>query len=188
LPRILKEMCFEVRIGSSFLNLLQAAQQRAAIAWSHHHQPKTCLPDSKRWLPHQVGWKILSPLTAFTHHYFPPLHQSYSRKQQVWLPVRQRIEFNTALLAYKCVYGLAPSYLAAFCQVSSDHPGRSRLPSADLYQLHVPRIRRNLGDGIFSVNGPVVWNSLPVNLWAPDMLLDTFKRQLKTVLFKSVYW
>ena len=34
LPRILKEMCFEVRIGSSFLNLLQAAQQRAAIARS----------------------------------------------------------------------------------------------------------------------------------------------------------
>jgi len=29
LPRILKEMCFEVRIGNSFLNLPQAAQQRA---------------------------------------------------------------------------------------------------------------------------------------------------------------
>jgi len=28
----LKEMCFEVRIGNSFLNLPQAAQQRAAIA------------------------------------------------------------------------------------------------------------------------------------------------------------
>ena len=34
LPRILKEMCFEVRIGNSFLNLPQAAQQRAAIVWS----------------------------------------------------------------------------------------------------------------------------------------------------------
>ena len=34
LPRVLKEMCFKVRIGNSFLNLPQAAQQRAAIAWS----------------------------------------------------------------------------------------------------------------------------------------------------------
>ena len=34
LPRVLKEMCFEVRIGNSFLNLPQAAQQRAAIARS----------------------------------------------------------------------------------------------------------------------------------------------------------
>ena len=31
-----------------------------------------------------------------------------------------------------CVHGLAPSYLAAFCQATSDQPGRSRLRSADL--------------------------------------------------------
>jgi len=39
------------------------------------------------------------------------------------------------MLVYKCVRGVAPPYLAAFCHVSSDHPGCSRLPSANLYQL-----------------------------------------------------
>jgi len=79
------------------------------------------------------------------------------------------------MLVYKCVHGLAPSYLVAFCQATSDHPGRSSLRSANLYQLHVPRTRTNLGDGIFSVNGPVVWNSLSGDLRTPDILLNVFK-------------
>ena len=29
-----------------------------------------------------------------------------------WLPVRYRIEFKIAALTYRCIYGLAPSYLA----------------------------------------------------------------------------
>ena len=96
-----------------------------------------------------------------------------------WLPVRQRIEFKIALLFYKYVHVLAPLYLAAFCQALPDEPGRSRLRSADLYQLHVPPTRTNLGDRSFSVNGPVLWNILPVDLWTPDMLLDTFNGNSK---------
>ena len=84
------------------------------------------------------------------------------------------------------VYGLASPYLAAFCHSSSDQPGPSSLRSADLYQLHILHTRTNLGDWSFSVNGPVVWNSLPVDLRTSDILLGTFIRQLKTFLFKTV--
>ena len=67
-----------------------------------------------------------------------------------WLPVRQTIEFkDSSACLEKCVHGLAPPYLAAFCQASSDQPGRSRHRSADLHQLYVPSIRTNLGDGAF---------------------------------------
>jgi len=32
-----------------------------------------------------------------------------------WLPVRQRVTFKTAVLAWKCLYGEAPCYLAELC-------------------------------------------------------------------------
>jgi len=66
-------------------------------------------------------------------------------------------------------------------------PGRSRLRSADLYQMSVPRTRTNYGDRSFSVNGPAVWNSLPVDLRAPEISTDIFKNQLKVFLFTTVY-
>jgi len=66
--------------------------------------------------------------------------------------------------------------------------GRSRFRSVDLYQMYVPRTRTNYGDHSFSVNGPAVWNSLPVDLRAPDISIDIFKHQLKAFLFTTVYW
>ena len=65
---------------------------------------------------------------------------------------------------------------------SVDQPGHSRLRSADLYQLHVPCTKTNLGDRSFSVNGPVVWNSLQVDLRTPDNLLDAFTWQCQNAL------
>ena len=67
------------------------------------------------------------------------------------------------------------------------HEKRSRLRSADLYQMYVPRTRTNYGDRSFSVNGPAAWNSLPVDLRAPDISIDSFKNQLKSFLFTTIY-
>ena len=44
-----------------------------------------------------------------------------------WLPVRQRIIFKIATLMYRCLNGLAPSYLAAECTVVSAIPGWRQL-------------------------------------------------------------
>jgi len=38
--------------------------------------------------------------------------------------------------------------------------------------MYVPRTRTNYGDRSFSVNGPAVWNSLPVDLRALDISID----------------
>ena len=78
-----------------------------------------------------------------------------------WLPVRQQITCKTALLMYKCIHSLAPSYLVACCQTMSHCAGRSNLRSANLQQLQVPRTKTCYGDRSFLVNGPAVWNSLP---------------------------
>ena len=58
-----------------------------------------------------------------------------------WLPVRQRIIFKIVTLMYRCLNGLAPSYLAADCIVVSVMPGRRQLRSATSGQLYIPKTR-----------------------------------------------
>jgi len=38
-----------------------------------------------------------------------------------WLPVRQRIKYKLAMTVYKCLHGLAPTYLADDCLAISAH-------------------------------------------------------------------
>jgi len=144
----------------------------------------------------------------------------------IWLLVRQRITFRTAVLVYKCLYGMAPQYLQKHCEPTSTvasrrlrsaHSGRltvprtrtnysdrsfavqgprvqkhceptstvasRRLRSAHSSRLTVPRTRTNYSDRSFAVQGPRVWNSLPAELRAPDIMLATFITRLKTFLF-----
>jgi len=100
-----------------------------------------------------------------------------------WLPIRQRITFKTAVLAYKCQHGMAPQYLQTYCQPMSARSGRRHLRSAQTGQLCVPRTRTKFGDRSFAVQGPRVWNSLPAELRDPDIAMDTFRNRLKTFLF-----
>jgi len=43
----------------------------------------------------------------------------------------------------------------------------------------------NYGDRSFSVNGPVIWNSLSHDLWSTDISLSTFRKRLEAFLFDS---
>jgi hypothetical protein len=103
-----------------------------------------------------------------------------------WLPVRQRVTFKIALLVYKCLHGLAPSYLAEFCQPVSGIAGRQRLRSAVSGTLFVPRTRTVFGARSFAVQGPAVWNGLPADLRSPDLSTAIFTDRLKTHLFNCV--
>ena len=72
-------------------------------------------------------------------HITPVLHQLH------WLPVRQRITFKLAMIIFKCLRGLAPSYLADACIPVSSVVGRWQLRSADSGTLVVPRTRTTIG-------------------------------------------
>ena len=89
------------------------------------------------------------------------------------------VETGITRIKYKCIHGLAPSYLSASCQLTSDCAGRFNLRSANLHQLQVQQTRTCYGDPSFFVNDPAVWNSLPVDLRPPDSSLDIFKDKLK---------
>ena len=72
------------------------------------------------------------------------------------------------------------------CTLTADGTGCQRLHSATQRKLVVPRYQLNsFGRQRFSVAGPSTWNLLPDSLRDPELSLDTFKRQLKT-LFREI--
>ena len=109
-------------------------------------------------------------------------HMSLILRDLHWLPMRQRIVFKTAVLAYKYQHGMAPEYRQVYCQPISTVACR-RLRSADSGRLAVPRTRTRYGDCSFAAQGPRSWNSLPAELRTTDVGLETFRRKLKTLLF-----
>ena len=88
---------------------------------------------------------------------------------------------------YKEVVECQVLHARLFIDPVSDLAARQRLRSASRHQLVVPRFRRSTyGRWAFSVAGPSVWNSLPVEFREPDISIGSFRRSLKTWLF-SVY-
>ena len=108
-------------------------------------------------------------------HITPVLRDLY------WLPVRQRIKYKLAMTVYKCLHGLAPTYLVDDCHAISAIAGKRHLRSADTETLFVPRTTTTLGMRSFSVAGPRIWNSLPAALRTATLSPLTFA--LKSHLF-----
>jgi len=104
-----------------------------------------------------------------------------------WLPTVRRTEFKLAVLAFRCLHGLAPPYLSAELHRVSDLESRQRLRSASTAALTIPRVRlTTVGDRAFPAAASRVWNSLPPRVHSSTSLA-VFKRQLKTHLFSLCY-
>jgi len=97
-----------------------------------------------------------------------------------WLTVSQRVVFKTALMVWKCVYGVAPAYLGDLCVPATAISGRQHLRSAATGTLLVPHTRTATGQRCFAVNGPATRNRLPPALRSLDLSESTFKRALKS--------
>lgn len=105
-------------------------------------------------------------------------------KELHWLPVAVRIEFKILVLVFKAYQGIAPLYISDM--ITKHEPTRS-LRSSFKRLLVVPRYNlKTYGRRAFSVNGPILWNSLPDNIRETESL-STFKKQIKTFLFKRSF-
>jgi len=113
-------------------------------------------------------------------------HITPALRQLHWLPVRQRIQYKLASLAFRALSGLAPDYLAGDCQLVADS-GRRSLRSAERRVCTVPRQNSTFGDRSFAAAGPRAWNELPFSLRDTGLLLTTFNAHLKTYLFSTVF-
>jgi len=91
--------------------------------------------------------------------------------------------YKLSLLAYRCLHGLAPAYLADVLHPVTDLPGRRRLRSASSLAVAVPSTRlRTVGDRAFPAAASRTWNSLPPEVMS-STTLSTFKPKPKTYLF-----
>ena len=78
------------------------------------------------------------------------------------LKVLERIRFRLCVLAYRCLHGMAPSYLAGSRHLTSEIDTHRRLRSADTATLVVLSTNHcTLGDRGFPVASARAWNSLP---------------------------
>ena len=103
-----------------------------------------------------------------------------------WLDILERVRFKLCVLAHQCIHGLAPSYLSKYWIPVSSITGRSHLRSAASGDLFIPATNTvTIGPRAFAVACPAAWNSLPTELHDKSLSLMTFRKKLKTYLFKT---
>ena len=99
-----------------------------------------------------------------------------------WLPVAQRCAFKIALLTFKAINGMAPSYL---CELIHYRASRDLRSLQDVL-LHVPKSTSCSGSRAFVVSAPTLWNSLPDGIRSCTSF-SSFKSKLKTYLFTVAF-
>ena len=100
-----------------------------------------------------------------------------------WLPINKRISYKILTMVQNALHSpVAPGYLRE--QVIVYRPARPLRSATNHWTLVIPRSRQKHGDSSFSVAGPKLWNTLPVELRVPQTSV-VFKKKLKTFLFRS---
>ncbi len=96
------------------------------------------------------------------------------------LPVSVRIEYKILLTVFKCLHGLAPSYLSELLSVRRCSYNTT---AAAKNLLVIPMTHRKIfADRSLSVAGPKQWNVLPDHLRECNCL-TVFKRTLKLACY-----
>ena len=102
-----------------------------------------------------------------------PDHVTPLLKELHWLPVKYRIQYKLATLAFGHFDGTLPPYLSS--SLCTCQPSRS-LRSSTERLLKIPRTNlKTFGELSFGYNAPTVWNSLPADLRASPSLPPNFQ-------------
>jgi hypothetical protein len=118
---------------------------------------------------------------ARKHDHIKPLMQKLH-----WLPISSRIKHKTSNLCFNSFTDPHfPVYLSEILVPYT--PSRQLRSSSDSRTLSIPRTRtKTIGDRSFSFYAPTFWNQLPSNIRHCETS-SSFKKSLKTHLFKSAY-
>ena len=103
-----------------------------------------------------------------------------------WLPIQKRVLFKILILTYQAYHKTAPQYL---CDLIMPYSNALNLRSDNMLLIAPchPRAKlKSYGERSFQYAAPTKWNKLPL-LIRESPLLDIFKTQLKTFLFKSIF-
>jgi len=88
---------------------------------------------------------------------------------------------------HKALIGQAPDYITNMLTLVTNIPSRSSLHASSNGDLFQPRTERRIGDRVLSVAAPRAWNRLPTELKLMRSSTATFRRYLKSFLFRTAY-
>ena len=101
-------------------------------------------------------------------------------QQLHWVPIRFRIRSKIAQLVFKCLHGLAPTYLSEMIHPKRPRTGLRSAQTSEANLLEIPfNKNKTFFDRSFAVSGPTIWNSLPGHIRSCSSL-DSLKAELKT--------
>ena len=103
-----------------------------------------------------------------------------------WMSVKQRHDYHTAVMMFKCINGLAPAYLADMFKCSNTnvhrYPTRVQNVSVESGQLYLPKVSLECGKRMFNYRGVLLWNDIDQNVRVNDSV-STFKANYMTTVF-----
>jgi len=103
-----------------------------------------------------------------------------------WLKSSERVAYKLAVTFYRCLHGLAPSYLAQSVRRVAELD-RRRLRSSSSDDVIIPTTRLvTVGDRAFTAAGSRLWNSLPPDIRSAQTL-PVFCNRLRTYLFSKCF-
>src|SRR6218665_2541386 len=99
------------------------------------------------------------------------------------------IHCRLSTIVWRCVLGIAPTYLVELFILTSSCTGRQSLLSASRGDFVVPHARTTIKQHrAFSIVGPSAWNSLPSEIrYLPRDLSSSFYKLLKTFIFAKTW-
>ena len=95
-----------------------------------------------------------------------------------------RYKYQTALLMFKAIHGIAPAYICDNVCFSYEVNGRN-LRSYDNMTLHQPIPNYEICKRSLAYNGPTIWNALPITIKTSSTIIQ-FKREYKNVFFNGL--
>ena len=99
-----------------------------------------------------------------------------------WLPINARVDYKICVLIFKCLNGLAPTYLSNLISVYK--PTRNLRSSKAFLLTPVTSNFVRLGDRAFTIYAPKLWRTIPTYI-KDSKSLTTFKTKLKTYFFTN---
>ena len=102
------------------------------------------------------------------YHITPTLYELH------WLPVSLRIDYKISLLTFKCIYGLAPTYLSDLISRKSNSLYNLRSTGKLLLDPPKGKMLTTLGARSFSAPAPKLWNELTVELRHVSNITEQF--------------
>ena len=114
-------------------------------------------------------------------HITPALYELH------WLPVSLRIDYKILLLTFKCIYGLAPTYLSDLISIKSNSLYNLRSTGKLLLDHPKGKMLTTLGARSFSAAAPKLWNELPVELRQATSL-NSLNLDLKPIILRSIFY